>query len=101
MIPYSGELDDLESLDPNILFSSNGFDQNFDEQNATFEERILIKSRAGISHMQSKLKSEKEINIEGQYEMKYNYIFMKEIEGNDKMSVSKALMNCQDIKLFE
>jgi hypothetical protein len=33
--------------------------------------------------------------------MKYNYIFMREIEGNDKMSISKALMNCQDIKLFE
>ena len=51
MIPYSGELDDLESLDPNILFSSNGFELNFDEQNASFEEMILMKSRAGISHM--------------------------------------------------
>lgn len=45
--------------------------------------------------------SEQEVNIEDQYEMKYKYIYMKEIEGNDKMSVSKALMNCQDIKLFE
>ena len=33
--------------------------------------------------------------------MKYNYIYMKEIEEADKMSVSKALKDCKDIKLFE
>jgi hypothetical protein len=33
--------------------------------------------------------------------MKYNYIYMKEIEETDKMSVSRALKDCKDIKLFE
>lgn len=36
IIPYSGDLDDLETQDPNIVFSNNGIlDQNFDEKNAT------------------------------------------------------------------
>ena len=46
IIPHSGELDDLEFQDPNLLFSTAGImDQNFDEQNASLEEKILMNSR--------------------------------------------------------
>lgn len=33
--------------------------------------------------------------------MKYNYIFMQEIEANDKINISKTLKDCNDIELFE
>jgi hypothetical protein len=33
--------------------------------------------------------------------MKYNYIFMSEIEANDKINIAKTLKDCTDIELFE
>jgi hypothetical protein len=30
--------------------------------------------------------------------MKYNYIFIRELENDNKMSISKALKDCSDIK---
>ena len=36
-----------------------------------------------------------------QYEMQFNYIFMREIEGGNKLEVSRTLKDCQDIELFE
>ena len=33
--------------------------------------------------------------------MQYNYILMSEIQGDEKLSVSKILKDCEDIELFE
>ena len=33
--------------------------------------------------------------------MNYNYIYMQEIEANDKINISKTLKDCADIELFE
>ncbi len=38
---------------------------------------------------------------EEQFEMQYNYIFMAEIEGQDKLDVMRTLKDCEDIELFE
>lgn len=102
IIPHSGELDDLEFQDPNLLFSSNGImDQNFDESTISYDERILMSSRQSF-YINFAFKFNKEdTSTQDQYEMKYNYIYMREIEESDKMSVSRALKDCKDIKLFE
>lgn len=33
--------------------------------------------------------------------MQYNYIHIGNIQGDDKLSISRTLKNCQDIELFE
>lgn len=33
--------------------------------------------------------------------MQYNYIWMEEIQGEDKIEVSRTLKSCEDIELFE
>lgn len=36
-----------------------------------------------------------------QYEMRYNYIFLQEIEAGCKINISRTLKDCTDIELFE
>lgn len=36
-----------------------------------------------------------------QYEMKYNYIYLQEIEDGNRISISSTLKDCTDIELFE
>jgi len=36
-----------------------------------------------------------------QYEMQFNYIYMKDIQSESKIDVSKTLKDCRDIELFE
>lgn len=38
---------------------------------------------------------------EQEYEMQYNYVDIGKIQGDDKLSVSRTLMECDDIELFE
>ena len=35
------------------------------------------------------------------FEVQFNYILMDQIEGEDKLDVSRTLKDCGDIELFE
>mmetsp|Transcript_42439 Transcript_42439/g.65118 ORF Transcript_42439/g.65118 Transcript_42439/m.65118 type:complete len:104 (+) Transcript_42439:2223-2534(+) len=38
---------------------------------------------------------------QGQFEMQYKYLYLKEISGDDKQALMHTLKECQDIELFE
>ena len=106
IVPYNGDLDDLEFKDPGCVFSDidgKKVEQDVDDDDSQYLERSVKKIKkidigADIRELARKRKREQRHE---EYEMKFNYIFMKELEVNGKLSVSKTLQDNQDdIELF-
>lgn len=102
IIPYAGDIEDLEFADPNIVFSdaNRNLEQSFDKSNSNYAEKAMM----GISKKfyededQNRLLNKSK---QDQYEMRYNYIFLQEIEAGDKINISRTLKDSTDIELFE
>ena len=47
------------------------------------------------------VKEDEENEKEDTYEMQFNYIFISKISGEDVVSISRTLKNCEDLTLFE
>lgn len=104
ILPYNGEIDDLEFEDPTKLFEDflqgsnpvklfknqdiyKKLQQNLQKQIQKYDVQTLQE----ILHQQ-KLE---------EFEMQYNIINVGNIEGDDKVSVSRTLKDCKDLELFE
>lgn len=94
--PFNGDLEDLEFESPDCLFSKlDGIKHQANEEGLDH----LNKSIQNISN-QVQGKKKKTENKHELYEMKFHYISLKELEGNDKKSIMKTLKECNDIELF-
>jgi len=80
ILPYTGEIEDIQFENPNILFNT---------KNRLIDD-ITDQAEKGHSHKKME-----------EFEMQFNYINMEDIQGEDKIQFSKILKECQDIELFE
>ena len=79
--PYNGEIEDLEFEDPKELFEA--------------QDRVhWLKSLFNFQDSESSAKEE-------EFEMQFNYILMEDIQGENKLSLTKVLKECNDLELFE
>ena len=103
IVPYNGDLDDLEFKDPVYVFSDiDGKKSNAEkeddvdeEDDSQYLERSVKKIKnIGLSADLKEIARQRKRNQRHEeYEMKFNYIYMKELEVNGKLSVSKTLQD--------
>ena len=100
MIQYNNDLDELEAEDPFTLFKNSAIaddDTISNIKSAQFQQKRVGVQSPAIDE-QAKNMSQKASEL---FEMQYNYILMEEIQGNNKIEVSRVLSECPDVGIFE
>jgi len=94
VLPYNGDIEDLEIEDPNLLFRT-------DDQPERKSKKQKVPT-SPLEKMKAWFMDEGEFSKhQEQFEMQYNYIYMEKIQGENKQDVSSTLKDCEDIDLFE
>jgi hypothetical protein len=104
ILPYRGDADEIEFESPIELFKEHDLNSSsaFSAWMGTKLRKLRMQQNL-VGRVINKLDppKTKERQIEEQYEMEFKCINIGEIQGEDKLGVSRTLKDCQDIELFE
>jgi hypothetical protein len=95
--PFNSHVQDLEYLDPINMFEIVEVEKNENECRDKTKMEMMMDYFNSIEACKRKQPLAKE----ELYEMEYRYINMAEIQGSDKISISRTLKNANDLELFD
>lgn len=86
--PVNCDIEDLPFEDPNKIF------------HVTHHQSILEKILSKFTQFCCTEDDEQQKKDES-FEMQYNYIYLDKVQGDNKVSISHILKDCQNLELFE
>lgn len=86
--PVNCDIEDLQFEDPKNMF------QELKTENVLEKFCNRISSCFGMN-------SDNQLNKGEMFEMQYNYIYINKVCGDNKLSISRVLKDCDNLELFE